>query len=109
MVRAMMEADLPTKPHTRRNSPEEPWRPRPAKPTLSQPAFNCNAPDMYVELLNFEMEVANVLHTIAYDLSNKVNVPSIKDWLGREGLQFIQTLTLPKKMYTKVQQDCSMY
>ena len=52
---------------------------------LSQPASNWEAPDRYVELLNFEMEVANVLQAKAYDLEED-KVPGIKNWLVREGL-----------------------
>ena len=56
---------------------------------INQPAFNWKEPDRYVELLNFEMKVANVLQAEAYDLSEEGNVPIIKNWLGTEGLQFI--------------------
>ena len=49
VAKAMKEAEPPTKPHTRRSSPEEPHKPRQAGPMLSQPAFH------------FEMKVANVL------------------------------------------------
>ena len=48
---------------------------------------------MYVELLNFEMEVANVLQTKVYDLNDEEKVPITINSLGREGLQFIQILT----------------
>ena len=36
-------------------------RPRHGGPALRQPAFNWMAPDMYTELLNFEMLVMNIL------------------------------------------------
>ena len=49
---------------------------------LSQPAFSWNTPDRYVELFNFEIEVANVLQEKVYDLSDEENVPIIKNWLG---------------------------
>ena len=55
----MGEADMPAKPHTRRNIPEEHHRPRQVRPRLSQPEFNWKALDIYVELFNFEMEVAD--------------------------------------------------
>ena len=93
VVRAMMEEDLSTKPHTRRSIPAEQHRPRQARPMLSQPVFNWKAPDMYVELLNFEMEVGNMPQVKAYDLSEQEKVPIIKNWLGKEGRQFIQSLT----------------
>ena len=96
-VRAMKEAKLPTKPHTRRSNPEEHHRSRQAGPMMSQPAFNWKVPDRYVELLNFEMHVANVLQADAHDLIEEGKVPIIKNWLGREGLQFIQTVTNVEK------------
>ena len=64
-----------------RSSPGEPHRPR---PMLSQPAFNWKAPDRYVELLNFEMEVANKFQAKAYYLNDKEKVPVLKNWLDRE-------------------------
>ena len=86
-VRAMGEADLPAEAHTRRSIPEEYHRPRQGGPMMSQPTFNWKAPDRYVELLNFEMKVADVLQAEAYDLSEEGKVPIIKNWLGIEGLQ----------------------
>ena len=78
-IRAMVEADPPTEPHTRRSSPEEPHRPRWAGTVLRQPAFNWKGPDRYVELLNFEMEIAKVLQTRVHDVSDKEHVPMVKD------------------------------
>lgn len=75
---------------------------------LSQPVFDWKAPDSYVELLNLEMEVANVLQAKVDDLNYEEKVLVIKNWLGREGLQFIQTLNTEKET-CKVQQDCSMF
>ena len=62
---------------------------------MTQPAFNQKVPDRYVELLNFEMDVENVLPLEAYDPSEEGAI--IKNWLGREGVQFIQTLTNAEK------------
>ena len=56
---------------------------------MSQPSFNWKAHDRYVELLNFEMEVAIVLQAEVYDLSEERKEPVIKNCLGREGLLFI--------------------
>ena len=58
--------------------------------------------DRYVELLNYEMEVANVLQAKEDNLSDKEKVPIIKNWLGRERLQFIQTLTNVEKEACKI-------
>ena len=70
-VGAMRETDLSAKQHSRRSIPEEKHRPRKARPMLNQPAFNLKAPDRYVELLNFEMQVANVPKTKVYDLNEE--------------------------------------
>ena len=45
---------------------------------LHQPAFTMKAPDMYVELLNFKMEIANKLQADAYDCDDKEKVPVIR-------------------------------
>ena len=44
------------------------------------------------------MEVANVLQAEGYDASEERKVPILKNWLGREGLQFIQTLINVEKV-----------
>ena len=72
---------------------------------LNQPAFDWKVPDRYVELLNFEKEVVNVLHAKVYDLNDE-KVHIIKNWLGWEGLQFTQTVTNAEKDTCKMQQDC---
>ena len=38
---------------------------------LSQPIFDWKVPDKYVELSNFEMEVANILLAKAFDLKDE--------------------------------------
>ena len=50
VVGTMIEADPPSKPHARKILPEEQHRPRQVEPMLRHPAFNCKAPDRYVEL-----------------------------------------------------------
>ena len=61
---------------------------------------------MYVELLNFEIEVTNILQTRTYELNDEVKVPIIKNWLGKGGLQLIQTFTNSQKRHAKQQMDC---
>ena len=58
-------------------------------PALRQLSFNWNAPDMYTELLSFEMEVTNTSETKTYELNEEEKVPIIKKWLGREGMQLM--------------------
>ena len=50
-----------------------------------------------MELLNFEMEIANVLQAQMYDVNDEEKVPVIKSWLGREGLHFIQLSLMLRK------------
>ena len=45
--------------------------------------------DRYIDLLNFKMEVSNILETIAYELYEKEKAPWITISLGQEGLQVI--------------------
>ena len=45
--------------------------------------------DMYVKLMNFEMEVTNILETKAYKLIDEEKVPVIRNWLGQEGMKFV--------------------
>ena len=85
-VRAMREADPPSELHTRRSIQEEHHRPRKARPVMSHPASNWKVPDRYVELLNFEMELVNVLQAEAYELSGEGKVLIIENWVIREGL-----------------------
>ena len=93
VVRVMMEADPTAEPHTRRSSPGKHHRPRQAGTMMSQSAFNWKAPDKYVALLNFKLEVANVLQVKEYDLYDTEKVSTIKNWLHKVGLHFIQTPT----------------
>ena len=101
VVRALRETNPPDELHTMRNIPEECCRPSKAGPVMSQPVFKWKVPERHVELLNFAGEVANVLQVEAYDLSEEGNMPIIKDCLGREGHQFIQTLTNAEKWACK--------
>ena len=43
------------------------------------------------------MEVINRLQTKTYELTEEEKVPILKNWLGREGLQLIQTFTSSEK------------
>ena len=53
---------------------------------------------MYVEILNFEIEVMNILQTRTYEIKYEEKVLTIKNWLGREVLQFIDAFTYSKKI-----------
>ena len=43
------------------------------------------------------MEIKNILGTRAYELTDKKNIPVIKNWLGQKGLKLIKTFTNEKK------------
>ena len=55
----------------------------------------------YVELMNFQMEVTNILETRAIELTDKEKVPVIKDWLGHNVL--IKTFTHEEKENAELQ------
>ena len=49
----------------------ETQRQRHGGPILEKPKFNWDAQDRYVELLNFKMEVTNILETGAYRINDE--------------------------------------
>ena len=49
---------------------------------LEKPRFNWDMPGMYVKLLNFKLEVTNILENSAYEISDEEKVPVTKNWLG---------------------------
>ena len=100
-VMVMMEVDAGPTSGTNAVSSGEACRHRHGVPALRQPSFNWNTPDDYVELLSFEMEVTNILQARTYKLTEDETVPIIRNWLGREGLQLIQTLINSKKVAYK--------
>ena len=55
----------------------------------------------YVKVLNFQLEVMNILETRAYDIYDEEKILGIRNWLGKEGL-------LPMETFTKLQRDCSL-
>ena len=57
--------------------------------TLEKPLLNSNVQDRYDELLNFEMEVTNILETKAYKFTHEEKITVIKNWLGQEDLKLI--------------------
>ena len=59
-------------------------------PTLKQPSFNWEVPDKYTELKTFKLEVNNVLST--YNTPEAEKVAVVKNWLGRNGLHYLETL-----------------
>ena len=74
-VMKLREADTGTTSGTSMANVGEAHRHRYSRPALMQPSFNWNAPDKYVELLSFEMDVLNILQTKTYELNDKEKVP----------------------------------
>ena len=58
---------------------------------MKQPNFNWEAEDKYNKLKNFRLEVNNIFKS--YNMSQTEQLAIIKSWLGRKGLQFIESLT----------------
>ena len=48
--------------------------------------FNWDMPDRHVQLLNFQLEVTDILETKVYEINDDERIPVIKNWLGSEGL-----------------------
>ena len=59
-------------------------------PTVRQPTFDWGSTDRYAELRNFRLEVNNILQF--YNISNTEKTAIITNCLGRQCLQFIETL-----------------
>ena len=62
---------------------------------MKQPTFNWDAEDKYSELKTFRLEVNNILST--YNTQQMQQWAVVKNWLGRKGLQFLETLTNAEK------------
>ena len=69
--------------------------PKLGSPTLKQPTFNWEVPDKYTEWKAFILEVRNVLST--YNTQEADKIPMVKNWLGRRGLHYIESLMTNEK------------
>ena len=69
--------------------------PKLGSPTMKQPTFNWEAPDKYSELKTFRLEVNNVLST--YNIPEAEKLAVVKNWLGRKGLHYLETLTMAER------------
>ena len=69
--------------------------PKLGSPTLKQPNFNWEVPDKYTDWKAFIPEVRNVLATYNAQVADKIAM--VKNWLGRKGLHYIETLTENEK------------
>ena len=76
---------------------QENQRQRKGAMVLEKPRFKCDMPDRDVKLLNFQLDVANILETRACEINNKERNLGIKNWLGWEGLLLIETFVQKEK------------
>ena len=54
---------------------------------MKQQTFDWCSTDKYAELRNFKLEVRNMFQN--YSVRQAERVPTIKNWLGRQGLQLL--------------------
>ena len=69
--------------------------PRLGGPALKQPTFNWEATDKHTEWKAFTLKVQNVIPS--YNIQEGEKITIIKNWLGRRGLQLIDSLTQEEK------------
>ena len=69
--------------------------PKIGSPAMKQPTFDWDAEGKYMELKTFRLEVNNVLST--YNTPQTDKLALVKNWLGRKGLQYLETLTTTEK------------
>ena len=62
---------------------------------MKQPTFTWDTEDNYNELKNFRIEVYNVFKL--NDMPDRETTSVIKNWLGRKGLQLLETLKQAQK------------
>ena len=62
---------------------------------MKQLTFDWNAQDKYNELKTFRLEVNNILST--YNTQQADKLALVKNWLGRKGLQYLETLMTAEK------------
>ena len=62
---------------------------------MKKPTYNWNVQDKYRELKTFRLEVNNILLTYYTPQTDKLVL--VKHWLGRKGLQYLETLTTAEK------------
>ena len=65
--------------------------PRIGGPIIEQPTFSWEAEDKCNDLKHFRLEVNNIFKS--YSTPHAKQLAITKNWLGRKGLQFLETLT----------------
>ena len=74
---------------------ENQWGPKLGSPELKQPQFNWEVADKYSEWKAFILEVKNVLSTYNAQEHDKITI--VKNWLGRKGLHYIESIIEAEK------------
>ena len=69
--------------------------PKIGSPTMKQPTFDWDTEDKYSELKTFRLHVNNILST--YNALQTDKLALVKNWLGRKGLQYLETLITAEK------------
>ena len=64
-------------------------------PATKQPTFNWETEDRYSKLNNFRLEINNILSM--NNTPQAEQLVMVKNWFGRRGLQFLETLTVEEK------------
>ena len=64
---------------------------------LVKPRFNWDMTDRYVEMLNCQQEVMNMLETSTYKITDWERILVIKIWLGWESLLIMETFMQEEK------------
>ena len=82
VIQAMTDAQAQIMPNTS--------GPKVDSPTLKQPSFNWEVTDKYTEWKAFILEVRNVLSI--YNLQEMDKIAMVKNWLGRKGPHYIESL-----------------
>ena len=67
-----------------------------------KPRFNRDVPNMYVELLNFQLEVMDILGTRARKINDEERITVIKSWPGLEHLLLLKTFIQEQKENFKI-------
>ena len=81
---------------TQSQRPEGQQGPKLGGPALKQPQFNWEATHKYTEWEAFILEVRNVLST--YNAQDQDKIAIVKNWLGRKGLHYLESLTEAEKL-----------
>ena len=74
---------------------QEDQRPKVGCLALKQPQFNWDMADKYTEWKAFILEVKNMIST--YNAHEQEKIVVVKNWLGRKGLHYIESLTEAEK------------